>query len=186
MNYHIYTPWTKTKTAITYLPLWSKFDQDYDGKTEEKDSDQEADNIWSEHNFVRGSYFRDKYNANLPFNYPIISSFNNGKATSIRSMMTSPTYQDETKLEKQIQYEINQLANFQGSNRDTKINPSQIGADDIISRELVLVIPKNSKYEINDPIFLSMKSEANYQGVSLRIDQHGNSYRYQEKPSNEE
>ncbi|NLZ71807.1 MAG: hypothetical protein GX909_04835 [Clostridiaceae bacterium] len=183
MNYHVYTPWTKTnKTAITFLPLWSKFDQEYDGRSKEENNDNEEDNIWSEHNFVRGSYFREKYKANLPFNYPVISGFQNGKAISIRSMdLTSPTYQDIAKVEKQLQYEIKQLANFEGSNRETKISPNIIEAADIQNRELIIVIPKNSKYEISDLIFTNMKNAANSQGISLRIEENGNSYRYMYK-----
>lgn len=185
MNYHVYTPWTKTdRVAYSHVPLWTKYDQAYQGekKNADKDENKEEDGIWSEHNFTRGKYFREKYGANLPFNYPVISKFKNGQAFAIRSMdLTAPVYQSADYLEQELMGEITRLAAFEGSSRQTKIDPPVIKSGDIKSRQLTIVVPANSDYDLASGFFANLKRKADDLGVSLNFAIRGNSYRYKDK-----
>lgn len=188
LNYHIYTPWTATERSIvSYLPLWTKYDYSYQNTKESSDEDQAADNIWSEHNFTRGKYFREKYQANLPFNYPVISRFKNGEAFAIRSIdLTAPLYESPEQVQSQIDYEIERLAAFQGSEVNTKINPERIDAEAIKSKKLTIVVPGNSDYSLSDHLFQNAVSIANDRGIRLNFEVSGNSYRYKEKPETDD
>lgn len=180
MNYHVYTPWTKTdRVAYAHVPLWTKYDDSYKAEKNADKKTNEEDSIWSEHNFTRGKYFREKFEANLPFNYPVISRFNNGQAFAIRSIdLTAPVYESADYVRTQVMGEIKRLAGFQGSNRQTKINPPVIKAEDIKFRKLTIVVPGNSDYDLNSSLFSGLKREASKLGVSLDFASRGNSYRY--------
>lgn len=188
MDYHIKTPWTEKERVIySYIPLWTKYDSDFISVKDESVSDgKEADGIWEEHNFVRGKYFRDKFDANLPFNYPVISGFKNGQAIGIRSIdLTAPQYQNNEILQRQFEKEMTDLSNFRGGNKPTNINPSVISEEDIISRRLIIVVPKNGINEKNKIILDNVKNIAKNNNVILQLETIGNSYRYIEQKDNE-
>lgn len=185
MKYHVKTPWTETeKLAVTYIPVWSKYDSQYRADDQNQDQTNQAeDNIWSEHNFVRGKYFRDQYKANLPFNYPTICRFQAGEVLAVRSLdLTAPSYSSSEQVSQQIEQEITSLSKFKGSNRDTGLTVGKINAADITARKLIVVIPGNSTYGIDHQIFSDLTNEASNRGVNLQIAVRGNSYRYLERP----
>ncbi len=182
MNYFIKTPWNqKERTIYTYLPLWTKYDTKFQPETSDE-QEQADDQIWQEHNFVRGKYFREKYGANLPFNYPVISGFENGQVISVRSIdTTAPLYQNPEQLKRQIEIEIEQLRDFQGCERETLIEPNVIKAEQIKSKQLLLVIPQNGTDEAKQKLFQDLESYAAMNQIQLKIETSGNSYRYIEK-----
>lgn len=186
MNYHIYTPWTKTeRKAVTYIPLWTSSISHYQAGDKADDISNE-DNIWSEHNFIRGKHFRDKYHANLPFNYPTICKYKNGEVLAVRSIdLTAPSYALESQVVQQITYEINKLNDFEGSNRDTGLDSGIICSRDILAKKLVIVIPGNSSYHQTSPMFYDLKQEATQYNITLQFDIHGNSYCYQSESGSE-
>ncbi|HZJ68844.1 MAG TPA: hypothetical protein VFD28_02410 [Candidatus Eisenbacteria bacterium] len=187
MNYHVYTPWTKTpKTEVTYIPLWTKYDSQY-SPSDQIDEDGTEDNIWSEHNFVRGKYFRDKYNANLPFNYPTICRYNNGEILAVRSLdLTAPSYASQDQVSDQVIYEINRLNEFQGSSRNTGLDDLIISSENITTKKLIIVVPGNSDYDLNSALFSNLSAEASKANINLRFEISGNSYRYQTDSENKE
>ncbi|NLJ69946.1 MAG: hypothetical protein GX328_00580 [Clostridiaceae bacterium] len=185
MIYHIKTPWTTTeKSAISYVPIWTKYDSKYQLENETNDEhDDTEDNIWSQHNFTRGKYFREQYKANLPFNYPTICRYQAGEITAVRSLdLTAPSYNSPEKVKLQFEQEINNLAIFSGSERDTGLSIGKITANDISKRKLIIVIPGNSDYDINSEMFNNIKTYASGNGVTIQFDIRGNSYRYLPKP----
>lgn len=187
INYHVKTPWSKTeKQAITYIPVWTKYDNNYQEiLNDEIKSSELEDNIWSEHNFVRGRYFREKYNANLPFNYPIICRYEQGEVLAVRSLdLTAPTYGTDEQITLQVNQEINNLMNFQGSERETGLTLSKIESADINSRKLIIVLPGNSDYDLSSSIFTDLLDTATSSGIDLQFSVVGNSYRYREKFEN--
>ncbi|MGB4610269.1 MAG: hypothetical protein WBH77_06555 [Saccharofermentanales bacterium] len=185
MVYHVKTPWTTTeKSTVSYVPVWTKYDSTYQLEHEANDQkDKMADDIWSEHNFTRGKYFRDQYKANLPFNYPIICRYQAGEIMAVRSLdLTAPSYSLPEAVNLQLEQEINNLANFSGSERDTGLPLTRIKADDIKARKLVIVVPGNSDYDLSSPMFKNLETFASNSGVTIQIDVRGNSYRYLPKP----
>lgn len=185
IKYHVKTPWNETeKLAVTYIPVWTKYDSKYRQEDPSKEQADEAeDNIWSEHNFVRGKYFREQFKANLPFNYPTICRFQAGEVLAVRSLdLTAPSYSSGEQVSQQIEQEITNLSKFKGSNRDTGLTVGKINVGDITARKLIVVIPGNSTYSIDHQIFSDLTNEASNRGVNLQIAVRGNSYRYLERP----
>lgn len=178
--FHIKTPWTTTeRSTVSYVPVWTKYDSKYQIKNEKINEDEAADNIWSEHNFTRGKYFRELYNANLPFNYPTICRYQAGEILAVRSLdLTAPSYNSAETVKLQIEQEINNLANFSGSERDTGLSVGKITSDDISARKLIVVIPGNSDYDLNSQLFNNIETFASNSDVNIQIDIRGNSYRY--------
>jgi RHS repeat-associated protein len=77
-------------------------------------------------------------------NFPVIDKFNNGVATSIKSIdLGAKTYQNAGNLTRTVQSYVTKLSNWQGI---TRANFS-VNQESIISRELILAIPPNATYE---------------------------------------
>ncbi|HHT24605.1 MAG TPA: hypothetical protein GXZ76_03665 [Clostridiaceae bacterium] len=186
--YHVKTPWTITeKSAVSYVPIWTKYDSKYQLNSGTNDEHAKiADNIWTEHNFVRGKYFREQYKANLPFNYPTICRYQAGEIMAVRSLdLTAPSYNSPEKVRLQIEQEINNLASFNGSERDTGLPVSKITSADIKTRKLIIVLPGNSGFDLSSQLFKNIEVFASNSGVTIQIDIRGNSYRYLPKPETE-
>lgn len=137
------------------------------------------DDIWEKDNFSRGTAFREMYGGNLPFNYPVISGFSDGKATMIKSIdTTSPYYGDIAVLNKVLKGYIDDLAGFDGA----KWGETVISPGDIHSKELIVVIPENGDASCKMAIE-EMRSYAQEKGIVLRIETYGVSNKYISDPS---
>ena len=139
------------------------------------DGEKEPDSdVWEKDNFDRGIAFREMFGGNLPYNYPVISKFENGRATMIKSMdTTSPYYQDLSTLERVLKGYIDDLSSFQGRKwGDTEILPGQIS-----SKEIIIVIPQNGAPECKAAIE-SLRSYAAERGITLKIEEYGISKKY--------
>lgn len=144
-------------------------------------TNEQADEIWTESNFVRGDYFRKHFGGNLPHSFPVISSWKNGTATSIKSIdLTAPTYRDEEALYKKVIEHINDLSEFQGTDQPWGKDQITIENSEITSRVLIIVIPCNSDDSIVSQLE-SYKEYASSKGVILKIEKYGDSYKYVEK-----
>lgn len=105
------------------------------------DNESTTKSIWEENNFTRGQVIRQMYGANLPDNFPVIASFENGTATMIKSInhMTN-TYQESSVFEKTVRRMIDELVSFQEGNAgNIKVNMR-----DIYCKRLILVMPENN------------------------------------------
>lgn len=101
----------------------------------------------------------------LARNFPVIDRFQNGVATSIKSIdLAARTYQNTNNLTRVIQGYIKSLANWQGANWGDVI----IKASDITSRELLLAISPNSS-ETQMQALLQLQDWALNQGVTLTL-----------------
>lgn len=137
---------------------------------------QEGDDVWEKDNFERGTILRAKYGGNLPYNFPVISSFSNGKAVSIKSMdTTSPQYQNASAFDRKIKAYIRNLGEFAGA----KYGEYSIQKDEITERTLILVLPENGSPTCEDRI-LEWKSYANDYGVEIQVEKYGHSARYEQ------
>jgi hypothetical protein len=118
------------------------------GDSEEKEAGAgKTDNIWSLSNFERGRKIRDIFGANLPYNFPVLSKFEEGKATVIKSMdITAETYQNPEIVIRKINEYIDNLAQYKGQEIPWGNSKIVIMEKDIKVKELLLIIPSN---EIN-------------------------------------
>ncbi len=146
-----------------------------------KNIDNDKDSVWMMSNFERGIRLRSVYGANLPATYPTIAIWSNGTATSIKSIdLTAPEYSQEGSLTRKVRGYIMALAHFQGTPNGFGKSDIVITPEDIISRQIIIVIPENSPpnvyNELEDCIAIASEND-----VLVRISRYGNSYRFTEK-----
>ncbi len=142
-----------------------------EGKTDEDDA---ADDVWEKDNFTRGTLFREKYGGNLPFNFPVISRFKDHEAMSIKSIdTTSPYYQNLSKLDSVVKEYIEDLAGFSGA----KWGNTVVDGKDIHSKKLLIILPRNGDPTCKEKL-LSWAAYAKEQGVTMIIEEYGESHRY--------
>ncbi len=140
----------------------------------------ELDGVWMLDNFSRGQILRDYYGADLPFNFPVIAAFSNGRAVSIKSMdLTAPSYQDTQVVRRRLRDQVRQLSDFNGATRQQEGRTIEIKQADIQQRSLLMIIPGNSPQAALQ-VLNDLKTQAAAAGVDLQWRIHGNSRRYQE------
>lgn len=94
--------------------------------------------VWDLNPFDRGREIERRLGQNLPGNFPTIDRFQNGVATSIKSLdLQAPTYQSATTLQRTLNGYVDSVANFQGRNWAGVT----IRARDITARALDLAVP---------------------------------------------
>jgi len=148
--------------------------------------DSSADAVWELGNFQRGTILNEKFGGNLPFTYPVISKWENGTATSIKSIdMTAPSYQSGMTLEQKILGHLFDLSHYFGTNTPWGSQEIFIQAEDIKRKSLFLVIPKNAPMETLS-VLNRMKDTAAEMDLELHWEYYGNSYRYEEKDLDKE
>lgn len=144
-----------------------------------KEEKLKDDEIWSQNELSRGRYFRETEGADLPFNYPVIASFQDNCAESIKSMdLTAPSYQDSEKFRKQLGKHATQLKNFSGADYQGR-NEIRISDEEILSRKLTLVIPENSPAALMD-VLAEEKQKLHAEGIDLEWVMRGRSSKYEE------
>jgi len=126
---------------------------------------QRLSNIWNSPWWQRGRIIENQLGGNLPPNFPTIDRFQNGVATSIKSLdVTAPTYQNIGALTSKVQGYIDTLASFQGA---THANTA-ITAPQITGRVLELAIsPGASPAQM--AAFQQLQQYASNVGVQLNI-----------------
>ncbi len=99
--------------------------------------------IWGLPPMQRGKEIQNIFGReeSMPHNFPVIAKFANGKATSIKSInLTDDTYQKSSNVKYKVKGFINDLDQFKGA----KVRGFEIKESQIISKELILVVPKDS------------------------------------------
>ena len=108
---------------------------------------QATQSVWRMNPLKRGAEIENKVGGrspNLPYNFPGIDRFENGVATSIKSIdLGATSYQDVGNLTSAIRGYVNALANWSGASwPSASVLPAQIS-----SRELLLAIPPGASAE---------------------------------------
>lgn len=142
------------------------------GGSEESSSDED---VWSMDNISRGMWFEEHYGSNLPHTFPVINNFENGQATSYLSIdLNRPSYSDNSRIERRIGAQIEELAEFNGADVNINGNNYVINEEDITSRRLLVVVPSNSPNSALQTLS-GLEAEAERYGVELVIVPYGES-----------
>ena len=146
----------KQRTVYTVIPLYGDSSLILEGD----DKKNGGDNIWGLDNFSRGEGFRDILGSNLPKTYPVIDNYENGNATSFKSI------------------DLTALSAFKGGEKT--IDGKKYKVDNISGKTLKVVIPGNSPDDRKETV-RSLKEYAKSKGVKLDIKEYGNSTKYSGK-----
>ena len=94
--------------------------------------------VWKLNPFTRGQQIEQALGHNLPGNFPVIDKFENGLATSIKSLdLDAATYQSGSTLTRTLNGYVDKVAGFQGRTwAGVRIRPQ-----DVTGRALDLAIP---------------------------------------------
>lgn len=173
-------PYLETWEDRQVVPDFSLYPFELDSYESKDLTEKEQGSIWSKHNFVRGKYFRDKYGANLPFNFPYLSAFKQGIATKIHSLdLTAPSYQNSMILAERLQMDIRQMANYLG--QPDAFAGIEIQSEDIQHRILHYIIPENHHaWQLES--LQAFREQARLVGVELLITEDAVSYAYRDEP----
>jgi hypothetical protein len=146
-----------------------------------------VDDIWSLNNFQRGMKIRRIFGANLPSSFPVIAKYDNGHAVMIKSMdLTAQSYQQGNNAEKTLLEYIDKLAAYKGQPTPWGSDDIVIREQDIASRELKLVIPKNKLSDANEALLEKMAHTAAAKGVTLVVERYGTKVIEEEPEGSEE
>ncbi|MHA7812613.1 MAG: endonuclease toxin domain-containing protein [Phycisphaerales bacterium] len=100
--------------------------------------------VWDLPPLLRGKRIEEAIGKNLPDNFPVIDRFENGIATSIKSLnLHDETYQTMSSLKSQVRKYVRQVEAFNGrvwANHE-------VDADDIVGRALELAVPRGGSRE---------------------------------------
>jgi hypothetical protein len=114
----------------------------------------------------RGDYFSEALGANLPRNFPVIDGWENGVATSIKSIdLNAATYQDAARLTYRLNDYVDRLALYEGG----KMGSIEIESSAINERVLSLAIPKDSMTATQRAAIEAARSRAQAFGVEVRV-----------------
>ncbi|GIK59108.1 MAG: hypothetical protein BroJett015_47710 [Chloroflexota bacterium] len=131
------------------------------------DCTNEAQSIWRLNPFQRGVAIENSLGRSpqLVQNFPVIYRFQNGVATSIKSLdLGAKGYQNTATLTRTVQGYVNTLANWQG----VRWGGVDIQATSITAREVILAIPPGaSQAQMNALVQLQQWSAST--GVTLNI-----------------
>lgn len=167
------------RTIVSAVPIFG----DLDLTLPDTSGASAKDEVWLLNNFERGYSLRSTFEGNLPLSYPVIAGWNNGTATSIKSVdLTAPGYQLPGTLTENIRELINDLSAFEGTDKPWGKDNIQINTGEITSKVLLIIIPGNSPQDVYDEL-ASCITYAELNGVQIRIEKYGDSYRYIEKDS---
>ncbi|MBS0598876.1 MAG: VCBS repeat-containing protein [Proteobacteria bacterium] len=98
-----------------------------------------AESVWRLNPFQRGQQIERALGQNLPYNFPVIDRFENGLATSIKSLdLNAKTYQNTAALSRVLRGYVDDVAAFNGRTWAGV----RIRSQDISGRALDLAIPR--------------------------------------------
>ena len=157
----------------TAVPVWEVHVAD------SQESAVDQDEIWQLDNFSRGQILRQYFQANLPYDFPVIARWSNGEATVIHSVdLTAPTYASSSEIRSVVHEKLAKLVNFMGYMYQKDGEMIHIKQDDIRTRRMILVVPANYDHERIWPVLTELQSEASDNGMKLVIETYGESGRY--------
>ncbi len=134
------------------------------GDSEENKENEQS--VWNLENIKRGREIRRLQGANLPFNFPVISKYEDGTASSIKSLNLDETYyQNTANLQNKLKGYIKKLSAFNGG----KSGAVTIDGGQILKKELILVVPETDISPAQLQTLNKCIDTAREQGINLKI-----------------
>lgn len=124
-------------------------------------------NIWALPNKNRGMKIEEMYGGNLPFDFPVIDIYDDATktGTSIKSInLNAKTYQDGVVLRKKLEAYVDKL-------RDSELISYKGKSYSLLSKKLILVIPKESINKDNKAVIEQIISYAESNGIQITINE---------------
>ena len=166
----------KIKIPRSYCTSVALYSEMFPLREKDQDDNGNAENVWDKDNFERGSAIREQFGGNLPYNFPVISSYKPDEIISIKSMdTTSPYYLNRKNANKQLKSYINDLKNFTGAEQ----SGVSVSVHEGTKKTLLLVIPENGSTEA-DCYISEMAECAEECGIVLKVVKYEKSNRYAE------
>ena len=125
--------------------------------------------VWDLHPFQRGRVIEQQLGHNLPSNFPTIDRFQNGVATSIKSMdLAAPSYADPATITSTGRGYIDSVAAFQGRDWAGVQIGTRYGGPAITARGLDLAVPSGAMVAQRQALN-NLVTYGAQQGVTVRI-----------------
>ncbi len=125
-----------------------------------------SQSAWSLGWSARGLQIEQDLGGDLPPGFPTIDKFDNGIATSIKSIdLAAPTYQSESALASRLRGYVNRVANFDGATR----SGVAVDADQIKGRVLEVAIPEGSPTAAQQAALDAADQYGATRGVSVKV-----------------
>lgn len=122
--------------------------------------------VWAKDWSTRGFEIEAKLGGNLPRSFPTIDKWEDGVATSIKSIdLTAPTYQKAGALASRLKGYVDKVAKFDGDN----FNGTKINALDVTSRALQVAIQPGVASAEQLAVLTQLRQYATSKGVQLII-----------------
>lgn len=103
---------------------------------------------------------------NLPDGFPTIDKWDNGTATSIKSVdLLAPTYQDPSSLGRVLNGYVDKVADFKSGTRANV----RVRADQVVSRQLEIAVPKGSTSASQRAVLDAVAARAETKGVRVIV-----------------
>lgn len=177
----VFGPFEQEIYAIS--PLWSDHINNKENDREEEEGEERSD-IWSESNFTRGKFFRDKAGSNLPFNFPVIAYYEQGRAKSVRSLdPNAPSYKNPDMALESICKDLNSLYDFESYQGNH--NQINILTGEIKEKTYILFLPKNLPENYGPDFVSNLYQESAKRGIKLDLRRYGQSKRYSDNDGND-
>lgn len=122
--------------------------------------------VWAKNWSTRGLEIEAQLGGNLPRSFPTIDKFENGVATSIKSVdLAAPTYQDAGALASRLRGYVDKVAGFSGASWDGTV----IRARDVTARALQVAIQPGVASPAQLAVLDQLRQYATSKGVQLII-----------------
>jgi hypothetical protein len=122
--------------------------------------------VWAEGWSTRGLEIEKQLGGNLPRSFPTIDKFENGVATSIKSVdLTSATYQNTAALGSRLRGYVDTVARFKGATFDG----TEIASEDVTQRVLQVAIQPGVASAAQRTVLDQLERYAKSKGVKLII-----------------
>jgi hypothetical protein len=124
--------------------------------------------VWDLGPGPRGLAIETQLGGNLPAGFPVIDVFDNGAATSIKSInLNASTYQNTQALNSRLNGYIDSLANWQG--QTTPYSNVLINPGDVTSKTLQIAVPQGSMSAAQQAVFNAAAQRAQSAGINLTV-----------------
>lgn len=102
----------------------------------------------------------------MPASFPTIDRFENGVATSIKSVdLNAGTYQSASRLSSRLTGYVDKVANFNGA----RFNGIQIEPDEITSRGLDIAVPSGAASQAQMQVLSEIAAYGQSVGVNVNV-----------------